>query len=49
MKKLIFLFVLATALNGTSQEAVLLRANYEKGDVLEVKMEQSQNMGAKGG
>jgi len=49
MKKLIFLFVLATALNGTSQEAVLLRANYEKGDVLEVKMEQSQNMGANGG
>ncbi|MDC1238049.1 DUF6263 family protein, partial [Polaribacter sp.] len=25
------------------------RANYKKGDVLEVKMEQSQNMGAKGG
>ena len=27
----------------------MLRANYKKGDVLEVKMEQSQNMGAKGG
>jgi hypothetical protein len=41
--------VLVTAINATSQESVLLRANYKKGDVLEVKMEQSQNMGAKGG
>ena len=49
MKKLLFLFVLVTAINVTSQESVLLRANYKKGDVLEVKMEQSQNMGAKGG
>ena len=49
MKKLLFLFVLVTALSVTSQESVLLRANYKKGDVLEVKMEQSQNMGAKGG
>ena len=49
MKKLLFLFVLVTAINATSQESVLLRANYKKGDVLEVKMEQSQNMGAKGG
>jgi hypothetical protein len=49
MKKLLFLFVFATALNLTSQESILLRANYKKGDVLEVKMEQSQNMGAKGG
>ena len=49
MKKLLFLFVLVTALSLTSQESVLLRANYKKGDVLEVKMEQSQNMGAKGG
>ena len=43
MKKLLFLFVLVTALSVTSQESVLLRANYKKGDVLEVKMEQSQN------
>jgi hypothetical protein len=49
MKKLLFLFVLVTTINATSQEYVLLRANYKKGDVLEVKMEQSQNMGAKGG
>jgi hypothetical protein len=49
MKKLLFLFLLVTAINVTSQESVLLRANYKKGDVLEVKMEQSQNMGAKGG
>jgi hypothetical protein len=49
MKKLLFLFVLVTAINATSQESVLLRANYKKGDVLEVKMEQSQNMGARGG
>ena len=49
MKKLLFLFLLVTAINATSQESVLLRANYKKGDVLEVKMEQSQNMGAKGG
>lgn len=49
MKKLLFLFVLVTTINATSQESVLLRANYKKGDVLEVKMEQSQNMGAKGG
>ncbi|MFT5959265.1 MAG: hypothetical protein ACI8VJ_001021, partial [Polaribacter sp.] len=49
MKKLLFLFVLATTLNGTSQESVLLRANYNKGDVLEVKLVQSQNMGAQGG
>ena len=41
--------MLVTAINVTSQESVLLRANYKKGDVLEVKMEQSQNMGAKGG
>jgi len=46
---LLFLFVLVTTINATSQEYVLLRANYKKGDVLEVKMEQSQNMGAKGG
>ncbi|MDB4036730.1 DUF6263 family protein [Polaribacter sp.] len=49
MKKLLFLFLLVTTINATSQEYVLLRANYKKGDVLEVKMEQSQNMGAKGG
>jgi hypothetical protein len=49
MKKLLFLFVLAITLNGTSQESVLLRANYKKGDVLKVKMVQSQNMGAQGG
>jgi|TARA_B110000503_G_scaffold51782_1_gene83478 hypothetical protein len=49
MKKLLFLFVLITAINVSSQESVLLRVNYKKGDVLDVKMEQSQNMGAKGG
>ena len=49
MKKLLFFFVLVTAINATSQESVLLRANYKKGDVLTVKLEQSQNMGAQGG
>jgi hypothetical protein len=49
MKKLLFLFVLAVTINVTSQESVLLRANYKKGDVLEVKLEQSQDMGAQGG
>jgi|TARA_B110000971_G_C20003420_1_gene497953 hypothetical protein len=49
MKKLLFLFVLAITLNATAQESVLLRANYKKGDILEVKLVQSQNMGAQGG
>ena len=39
MKKLLFLFVLITAINVSSQESVLLRVNYKKGDVLDVKME----------
>ncbi|MDX6747774.1 DUF6263 family protein [Polaribacter sp. PL03] len=49
MKKLLFLFVLATTFNAISQESVLLRANYKKGDVLLVKLDQSQDMGAQGG
>ncbi|AUC85126.1 hypothetical protein CW731_07390 [Polaribacter sp. ALD11] len=49
MKKLLFLFVLATTLTVTAQESVLLRANYSKGDVLSVKLDVSQDMGAQGG
>ncbi|TXD48833.1 DUF6263 family protein [Polaribacter sp. IC073] len=49
MKKLLYLFVLATTFSVTSQESVLLRANYSKGDVLVVKLDQSQDMGAQGG
>jgi hypothetical protein len=41
MKKLLFLFLLAINLNSIAKESVLLRANYKKGDVLEVQLVQS--------
>tara|TARA_R110002049_G_scaffold82223_8_gene209305 strand:+ start:8871 stop:9605 length:735 start_codon:yes stop_codon:yes gene_type:complete len=49
MKKLLFLFVLATTINVSAQESVLLRVNYKKGDAYLVKIDQSQKMGAQGG
>jgi hypothetical protein len=49
MKKLLFLFVFASAFNVFSQEAILLRVNYEVGDILLVEQDVSQKMGAQGG
>ena len=49
MKKLLFLFVFSTTFMVVAQESVLLRLNYEVGDVLLVEQNVSQNMGAQGG
>ena len=49
MKKLLFLFVFSTTFMAVAQESVLLRLNYEVGDVLLVEQNISQNMGAQGG
>lgn len=48
MKKLLFLFVFSTTFMAVAQESVLLRLNYEVGDVLLVEQNVSQNMGAQG-
>jgi len=48
MKKLLFLFVFSTTFMVVAQESVLLRLNYEVGDVLLVEQNVSQNMGAQG-
>ncbi|QTD38233.1 hypothetical protein JL193_02700 [Polaribacter batillariae] len=46
MKKLLILFVLATAFNATAQETALLRLNYAKGDTYKIDMKVTQNAGA---
>ena len=46
MKKILFLFIVAITLQATAQESVLLRYNYKKGDVYEIKMTMKQEVGA---
>ena len=46
MKNLLVALLLGITMVSVSQEKVLLRLNYEKGDVYEMKMEVSQKMGA---
>lgn len=41
MKKLLILFVMAFAINVAAQESVLLRLNYEKGDIYVMSIKQS--------
>lgn len=45
MKKIVFLLVTAFTLTLTSQESVLLRYNFKKGDVYEVKLKMNQEVG----
>lgn len=49
MKEMITLLCLAISLSGFSQEDVLLRMNYEKGDTYIVETTQKQDMGTQGG
>jgi hypothetical protein len=49
MKRIIIVLFVLASLTGVSQESVLLRVNYQKGDMYVVKMEQKQDMGAQGG
>ena len=46
MKNLLLALLLGITMVSVAQEKVLLRLNYEKGDVYEMKMEMSQKMGA---
>ncbi|WBX70302.1 DUF6263 family protein [Tenacibaculum retecalamus] len=46
MKNLLVALLLGVTMVSVAQEKVLLRLNYEKGDVYEMKMEMSQKMGA---
>lgn len=46
MKKILLLFIVSIALNVSAQESVVLRYNYNKGDVYEIKMKMTQEMGA---
>ncbi|MCT4698285.1 DUF6263 family protein [Tenacibaculum haliotis] len=46
MKNLLVVLLLGVTMVSVAQEKVLLRLNYEKGDVYEMKMEMSQKMGA---
>lgn len=48
MKKIVILFVAFYSLTAVSQE-VLLKFNYQKGDVYLVKLEMNQNLGLMGG
>jgi len=45
MKKLLLLFITATAINISAQESVVLRYNYQKGDTYQIKILMSQDMG----
>jgi hypothetical protein len=49
MKKFLFVCMFVTTCVVVAQESVLLRLNYEVGDVLLVSQNVSQNMGAQGG
>ena len=49
MKKLLFVCMFVSTFVAVAQESVLLRLNYEVGDVLLVEQNVSQNMGAQGG
>lgn len=49
MKKLLVLFLVVSSTISFSQEKVLLRLNYAKGDTFVVKQDVSQDMGAQGG
>ena len=46
MKKLVLLIITLIAVNLTAQQSVVLRYNYKKGDVHEIKMKMTQEMGA---
>ena len=46
MKKLVLLFITAITLGVSAQESVVLRYNYKKGDIYEIKMKMTQEMGA---
>ncbi|WP_397446126.1 DUF6263 family protein [Polaribacter sp. R77954] len=45
MKKLVLLIITLIAVNLTAQQSVVLRYNYKKGDVYEIKMKMTQEMG----
>ena len=49
MKKVIIALLFLSSFTAVSQESVLLRVNYTKGDKYVVKVEQKQNMGIQGG
>jgi len=49
MKKIFVLFVFAVSVQVFAQESALLRVNYNKGDVYEIKMIQQQSTGIQGG
>ncbi|MHB0754134.1 DUF6263 family protein [Polaribacter sp. M15] len=46
MKKLVFLLIAVITVNLAAQESVVLRYNYKKGDIYQIKMLMSQDMGA---
>ena len=46
MKKLVLLFITAITIGVSAQESVVLRYNYKKGDIYEIKMKMTQEMGA---
>lgn len=49
MKRIIIALLVLTSLSAVSQESVLLRVNYKKGDKYVVKVEQKSNSGLQGG
>lgn len=49
MKRIIIVFLVLSSLTAVSQESVLLRVNYKKGDKYVLKVEQKQDMGLLGG
>ena len=49
MERIIMLLMLITSFTMTSQDEVLLRLNYTKGDEYSIKIEQKQNSGLQGG
>ena len=49
MKRIIIALLILTSLSAVSQESVLLRVNYKKGDKYVVKVEQKTNSGLQGG